>query len=375
MKRLHMATALVATPDGSTMQVGIRRPRRLGRRCVVLFVAALAVTACTGSASLTAAPSSPPGTAPAPASAPLATPVVTPRPTPAPVTLTTGIEYESADPLLPSQQLDVHAPTAAGPWPVVVMFHGGPGVLDKGWTAGWANLVAAEGYVVFAPTWGVTGIEAMNLPRHEQVDALFRQAACAVAFARAHAAEYGGDPSTMILLGHSAGANAASAIVFNELAPTDGCPAGDSVGPVASIITYEGDWLLHDPMWDQVIPHDSGVLQTVTPWKGLSAHPGIPVVMLVSEGSGGLVEVPTGDPPVDSWLTARDPVALRQQFMTAGPDGGRINIAQTQAILHAALKAQGNPVSLTEAPGADHMTLGIDGRAALLAALREASAN
>jgi acetyl esterase/lipase len=374
MKRLHMATALVAVPEGSTMQFGIRRPRRFGRRCVVLFVATLAVTACTGSTSPTAVPGALSTMVPAPTSAPVATPTATPAPTPAAVALTTGIEYESADPRLPSQALDVHAPTAAGPWPVVVMLHGGPGVLDRGWSAGWASLVAAEGFVVFAPTWGVTGVEAMDLPRHEQVDALFRQAACAVAFARAHAAEYGGDPSTMILLGHSAGANAAATIAFNDLAPSDGCPAGDSVGPIGSIITYEGDWLLHDPMWDQVIPHDPDVLQTVTPWKGLSAHPGIPVVMLVSEGSGGLVEVPVGDPPVDSWLTARDPVAMRTQFMTAGPDGGRINIAQTQAILHAALKAQGNPVSLTEAPGADHMTLGIDGRAALLAALREASA-
>jgi acetyl esterase/lipase len=355
------------------------RPGRLAPALTAL-AAALFVAACSASASPTAAPTSPPGNVPAPtlatpatpAATLAATPVVTPGPTPAAVTLTTGLEYESADPLLPSQSLDVHAPTAAGPWPVVVMLHGGPGVLDKGWTAGWANLVAAEGFVVFAPTWGVTGIEAMNLPRHEQVDALFRQTACAVAFARARAAEYGGDPSTMILFGHSGGANAASAIVFNELAPSDGCPAGDSVGPIASLITYEGDWLLHDPMWDQVIPDDPGVLQTVTPWTGLSAHPGIPVVMLVSEGSGGLVDVPVGDPPVDSWVTARDPVALRQQFMTAGPDGGRINIAQTQAILHAALKAQGNPVSLTEAPGADHMTLGGTGRPTLLAAFREA---
>jgi len=370
-----MATALVAVPDGFLVRFGIRRPRRFGRPSVLALVATLAVTACTGSALPTAAPSSPPGTAPAPASAPLATPVVTPAPTPAAVALTTGIGYESADPRLPSQALDVHAPKAAGPWPVVVMLHGGPGVLDRGWSAGWASLIAAEGFVVFAPTWGVTGIEMMDAPRHEQVDAVFRQAACAVAYARAHASEYGGDPSRMILLGHSAGANAASTIAFNGLAPTDGCPAGDSVGPIGSLVTYEGDWLMHDRMWDSIIPSDPEVLAKGTPWSGLSAHPEIPVVMLVSEGSGGLVQPPVGDPPVESWRTARDPVALRAQFMTTGPDGGRINIAQTQAVLHAALEAQGNPVSLTEAPGADHMTLGIDGRAALLAALREASAN
>ncbi len=31
------------------------------------------------------------------------------------------------------------------------------------------------------------------------------QGACAVAFARAHAVEYGGDPATMIVFGHAAG--------------------------------------------------------------------------------------------------------------------------------------------------------------------------
>jgi acetyl esterase/lipase len=280
--------------------------------------------------------------------------------------------YETADPRLPDQDLDVYAPAEGGPHPVAVMLHGGPGVIDKEWTAGWAQLVAEDGWVVFAPTWGVGGPEALALPMHEKVEAFYRQAACSIAFARAHATDYGGDPSSIVLVGHSAGANAAATIVFNDLAPSEGCPGGDAVGPVTSIVTYEGDWLFHDTMWDSVVRDDPQVLTTGLPWVGLSAHPDVPVVMLVSNGSGGVVDVPAGDPRVDSWATDRDPVMLRGQFMTSGPDGTRIDVAQSQAVLAAALEAQGNRVSLTEVPGADHMTIGMRGRPTLLAALRAA---
>jgi acetyl esterase/lipase len=235
----------------------------------------------------------------------------------------------------------------------------------------WAKTVAAEGYVVFAPAWGDTNTEGMSLPQHVQLNAMERQAACAIAFARAHAAEYGGDPSTTILFGQSAGANTASVLAFNRPVPTEGCPGGKALGPISSLITYEGDWLLMDPgMWGEKAPTKE--LAEVTPWAGMSAHPELPVVVLVSYGSGGVVDPPVLDPPIN-WKTARDPVALRNRLATAGPDGGRIDVAQEQAVLYAALKAQGNPVSLTEVPGSDHMSVGPSGTPVLVAAFREAA--
>jgi acetyl esterase/lipase len=285
------------------------------------------------------------------------------------VAVTRDIVYQSGNPRLVDGLLDVYAPTKPGPYPVVVMLHGGPGVVSKGWSGPWAAKIAEQGYVVFAPAWGVTTTEGKDLPQDQQVTLQVRQAACGVAYARAHAAEYGGDPATLVVFGHSGGANAGSVIAFGGAPPVDGCPAGEKVGPISSLVTYEGDWLLMDTMWGPSLPKQVAAL---TPWKWLSSDTRLPVVMLVSEGSGGVVEPPAVTPAVD-WKTARDPVALRTAFRPAlTDDDGAKNIGQEQAILYAALKAQGNPVSLTEVPGADHMTVGMS-MPVVLAAIAEAA--
>jgi hypothetical protein len=67
-------------------------------------------------------------------------------------------------------------------------------------------------------------------------------------------------------------------------------------------------------------------------------------------------------------------VALRTAFRPSLTDAdGAKNIGREQAVLYAALKAQGNPVSLTEVPRADHMTVGMSGMPVLIAAVAEAA--
>ncbi|MCU0477759.1 MAG: hypothetical protein MUE92_03295 [Chloroflexi bacterium] len=347
--------------------------RTTARAAMMLLLAALLPAACTGGTAPTAGSSAPPASV-APTEAPTASPTppaaaATPTASPAWVAAAMDVVYESADPRLPDAMLDVYTPTGTGPWPVAVMLHGGPGVLDKGFMGIWAQKAAAEGFVVFVPTWGVGGAGTVGLSQPEQIDASQRQAACAVAYANARAADYGGDPSTMVMVGHSAGANVSSVIAFNRPAPTEGCPGGEDPVPVTSILTYEGDWLLLDAMWGE---NEADALAVATPWAGLDAHPDVPVVMLITFGSGGVVAPPVVDPPID-WRTAHDPVAVRSQMLTAGPDGGRIDVAQEQAMFHAALAAKGNRTSLTEVPGSGHMSIGPDGWPVFLAALREAA--
>ncbi|HZD05072.1 MAG TPA: hypothetical protein VE173_09140, partial [Longimicrobiales bacterium] len=107
--------------------------------------------------------------------------------------------------------MSVYAPAAeGGPWPVAVMIHGAGGSrLDQ-----WARAVASKGVVAYVPYWpddspwhSAKGFRADMTPTIEQL-------ACAVRFARAEAERYGGDPSNLTLLGHSAGANFASVIAF-----------------------------------------------------------------------------------------------------------------------------------------------------------------
>jgi acetyl esterase/lipase len=327
----------------------------------------------------------PAATPTAPTASSTATPTASPTPMAAPttaptaaaITAATDLRYESSGPLGKPADLDVYAPTAPGPWPVVVMFHGDPSVGTKGYLGPWALQVAAEGFVVFVPTWGKTSAEASTkLARRDEFIADDRQAACAVEFARAHAAEYGGDPATMILFGHSAGANVAAQVAFARRQPTQGCPSGGTLGPVSGLVTFEGDWLLADPTNDKAVAADPAVLAAITPWDYLAKDEDLQVAMLVSENAGADTEPQTADPQATgSWVASRDPTgALRRQFAAIRAlGGGRPGVKEEQTLLYEALKAQGNPVSLAEMPGADHMSIGMAGRPVFLAAFREAA--
>jgi acetyl esterase/lipase len=142
-----------------------------------------------------------------------------PAPTPS-VVVTSDVAYESANPVLTPGVLDVYAPAKAGPWPVVVMLHG-PGWWDE--LREHARKVSDLGFVVFVPIWGRGSDDP---PTYEQIAAIDSQASCAVAFARAHAADYGGDPATMIVFGHSGGAMVGAMVAFARPEPTAGCLGG-----------------------------------------------------------------------------------------------------------------------------------------------------
>ena len=113
-----------------------------------------------------------------------------------------GLAYGSAS----RQKLDVYTPTASSPAatahgrPVVVFFYGGS--WQNGSRASYLFVgaaLASRGYVAMVPdyrTWPQTAFPGF-------VD----DAAAAVRWARDHAAEYGGDPSRIFLMGHSAGAH------------------------------------------------------------------------------------------------------------------------------------------------------------------------
>ncbi len=108
----------------------------------------------------------------------------------------------------PRHGLDIYAPQAAHGAPVVVFIYGG------GWAAGDRGMyrflgarLAAEGLVCMVPDYRVW-------PEVRSPD-FVRDAAKAVAWARAHAAEHGGDPGRLFLMGHSAGAQIAALLALN----------------------------------------------------------------------------------------------------------------------------------------------------------------
>jgi dienelactone hydrolase len=351
------------------------------RGTAVRLVVGLAVTFLLGgcAAGASVSPSATPAATASPSMA-VATPTPRPRPT---VVSTTNLAYESTNPGLVPGTLDVYAPTRAGPWPVVVMFHGAPGsdpVTDRSYLGVHARRVAELGFVVFNASWGhVPGGGGSEPPDADDLLAVESQAACAVAFARAKASGFGGDPTTMIVFGHSGGAHAAAMVAFNRPEPTVGCLGGATLGTIDTLVTWEGNWLLsvNYPDWNAALAADPGVMDIVTPWRSLPGQADLRVVMLVSEHPGTFFEREVGNPwAADSWLAVRDPSGdLRRQLEANGAIAdGILDFVDVQRLLYSVLEAQGNPVSLDVMPDSVHDRLGTAGWPVFLGAFQKAAA-
>lgn len=102
----------------------------------------------------------------------------------------------------PTQKLalDVYRPRDARHAPVVVFFYGGSWKSGKRpWYRWVGEALAQRGLVVVIPDY--------RLWPKVRLDGFMQDAAHAVAWTRAHATDYGGDPASMFLMGHSAGAH------------------------------------------------------------------------------------------------------------------------------------------------------------------------
>ena len=100
----------------------------------------------------------------------------------------------------PRQKLDIYVPFALpAPAPVVLFFYGG------GWISG-----NRANYLAFGQAFASAGMVAVvadyRLYPQVKYPGFVEDAAGALAFVRAHASVYGGDPGRIFLAGHSAGA-------------------------------------------------------------------------------------------------------------------------------------------------------------------------
>lgn len=117
----------------------------------------------------------------------------------------------------PRQALDIYAPTeGAGPWPMIYFVYGGS------WNLGNRRYYEFVGRALAAAGFVVVVTEYRLVPEIEYP--VFLED-CALGFAHIvqHAAEYGGDPGRVALMGHSAGAyNAAMLLLSDRLLPRMG---------------------------------------------------------------------------------------------------------------------------------------------------------
>ncbi len=118
-----------------------------------------------------------------------------------------GLAY--ADTKNERQTLDVYAPTEGKEHPVVVWIHGG------GWQGGDKKEVQKKPQAFVDKGFVFVSVNYRLLP-----DATIKQmagdVAKAIRWTHDHAKEYGGDPNTLFVMGHSAGAQLAALVCTDE---------------------------------------------------------------------------------------------------------------------------------------------------------------
>jgi len=144
------------------------------------------------------------------------------------IAVTNDISYGDG----PRHTLDVYAPReAAGPTPVVVFFYGG------NWDSGAKAMYRFVG-AALAARGVLTVIPDYRLYPQVRFPDFIRDAAGAIAWTRANAAQFGGDPHRLFLMGHSAGAQIATLVALDftylrsvGLSPRDVCGVIGLAGP------------------------------------------------------------------------------------------------------------------------------------------------
>jgi len=107
------------------------------------------------------------------------------------------------------QKLDVYAPPRAQNLPVVIFWYGGSWI--EGSKANYRFVgteLAKLGFVAVLPDYRL--YPEVTFPLFDE------DGARAVAWAEQHAAEFGGDPNRIVLMGHSAGGHTAAFLAFNH---------------------------------------------------------------------------------------------------------------------------------------------------------------
>jgi acetyl esterase/lipase len=217
-------------------------------------------------------------------------------------------------PYTSDRSLDVFAPTDGGPWPVVVALHAGG--LTKTSLKGLSLAIAGRGAVVFTPTWH------SSVPSADAVALGWEDAACAVRYARSNAMAYGGSPSRLILVGHSAG------------------------GPAGVVTLLGGEAMGGDCLVQNVSARADGFVGLDGAYDVLTF---IPSTTLESASKKEWARI---DP-----FAYIGKVAPREGVEFVLFVGLENELMQNAEKLQAALEAAGHEVTLTRLPGKDHMVM------------------
>lgn len=209
----------------------------------------------------------------------------------------------------PRQKLDVYVPDGAGPGaPVLLFFYGG------GWMSGDRGDYLAFGQA-FASAGIVTLVADYRLYPQVRYPAFVEDAAAALAWVHAHAADYRGDPGRVFVSGHSAGGYNA---VMLASEPKFLAARGGSLGWIRGVIGIAG-------------PYDFLPLTD-------------PDYIAIFHGANNADAM-----PVNHVTAARPPMLL------ATGDADRTVAPGNADRMAARLRAVGSPVTVVRYPGVGHI--------------------
>jgi arylformamidase len=123
--------------------------------------------------------------------------------------LKTTRDLPYAEPKTERNTLDVYAPAAGQGHPIIVYIHGG------GWTRGSKDGVGKKPQVFADRGFVFVSINYRFVP-NVNVNEMTGDVAKAIRYVRDQAKEYGGDPESIFVMGHSAGAHLAALVCTDE---------------------------------------------------------------------------------------------------------------------------------------------------------------
>jgi acetyl esterase/lipase len=249
--------------------------------------------------------------------------------------------------------VDAFVPEADGPWPVVVAFHGRSSAFkDAGSNTVIAERAAADGMLVFTPTW-IAG-DPFPLGVGDIVD-LRRAASCAVAFAQLWATELGGEADNTVVYGFSAGAAPALAATVAPVGSVPGCETDAAPLPVTGAVLGDGEYFYHSQAFDTAFAEDLSAMQSeVAQLIDRDRWPdGLDARVVVWAAEPGTAPRPVDDPTAPDWFGARDPTGslLRDLLRLDRLDDGIVDYVDAALLIESRLREAGLDTDVQIFPG------------------------
>jgi acetyl esterase/lipase len=224
----------------------------------------------------------------------------------------------------PLQKLDVHLPDDPSKAPLMVYIHGG------GWARGDKKAVGLKPAFFNAKGWIFVSVNYRLLPDGKHPENV-NDVALALAKVHDKAAEHGGDPDRIFVMGHSAGAHLASLVATN---PKPLEAAGKSLAILKGVVSldtnaYDLPTLVGTslkPFYDSVFGSDPAILKDASPQLHVAAGREIPPFLVCHSRGLGRNAEPVRSDAAGAFQAALEAAGIPASVVDAGDrNHGEIN--------------------------------------------------